>query len=105
MAGWKDKLARTAQNNRREIVKANLNRREMAKFGLLTAGGALIAKQGLSARWALAQNLSLTTVQGVDGPPSPPAAAFVQPMPLLPLLSPSDPTKLRRGISPPDGLT
>jgi FtsP/CotA-like multicopper oxidase with cupredoxin domain len=104
MAGWKDKLALTAQNNRREIVKANLSRREMARFGLLTAGGALIAKQGLSARWASAETLSLMTVEGVDGPPSPPAAAFAQPMPFLPLLSPADPTRLRRG-GPPDGTT
>jgi hypothetical protein len=36
MASWKDKLALTAQNNRREIVKANLSRRELARFGLLT---------------------------------------------------------------------
>jgi hypothetical protein len=46
MAGWKEKLALTAQRNRQEIVKAKLNRREMIRLGLLTAGGALVVKQG-----------------------------------------------------------
>ena len=50
MTSWKDRLALTAQRNRQEIVKAKLNRREMMRLGLLTAGGALIAKAGLSAR-------------------------------------------------------
>ena len=50
MTSWKDKLALTAQRNRQEIVKAKLNRREMMRLGLLTAGGALIAKAGLSSR-------------------------------------------------------
>src|SRR6478609_1097194 len=50
MASWKDKLALTAQRNRQEIVKAKLDRREMMRLGLLTAGGALIAKAGLSSR-------------------------------------------------------
>ena len=39
MTSWKDKLALTAQRNRQEIVKAKLNRREMMRLGLLTAGG------------------------------------------------------------------
>src|SRR3984957_4675074 len=43
MTSWKDRLALTAQRNRQEIVKAKLNRREMMRLGLLTAGGALIA--------------------------------------------------------------
>ena len=50
MTSWKDKLALTAQRNRQEIVKAKLDRREMMRLGLLTAGGALIAKAGLSSR-------------------------------------------------------
>ena len=50
MTSWRDKLALTAQRNRQEIVKAKLNRREMMRLGLLTAGGSLIAKAGLSAR-------------------------------------------------------
>ena len=73
VASWKDKLALTAQKNRQEIVRAKLNRREMMRLGLLTAGGTLIVKQGLSARWgqALADDGSINAVQGVDGPPSP----------------------------------
>jgi hypothetical protein len=55
MTSWKDKLALTAQRNRQEIIKAKLNRREMMRLGLLTAGGALIAKAGLSARAFAAQ--------------------------------------------------
>ena len=39
MTSWKDKLALTAQRNRQEIVKAKLDRREMMRLGLLTAGG------------------------------------------------------------------
>src|SRR5215217_153619 len=39
-----------AQKNRREIVAAQLPRRDMIKMGLLTGAGYLIAKPGLSAR-------------------------------------------------------
>ena len=45
------KLWLTARRNRQEIVKAGLNRRELFKMGLLTSGGYLVAKSGLSA-WA-----------------------------------------------------
>ena len=85
MADWKQKLALTAQRNRQEIVKARLSRREMMRLGLLTAGGSLVVKQGLSARWALADTLSLNTVQGIDGPPSPPATPFIQELPRIPI--------------------
>ena len=85
MADWKQKLALTAQRNRQEIVKARLSRREMMRLGLLTAGGSLVVKQGLSARWALADTLSLNTVQGVDGPPSPAATPFIQELPRIPI--------------------
>ena len=46
MTSWKDKLALTAQRNRQEIVKAKLNRREMMRLGLLTAGGSLDRQGG-----------------------------------------------------------
>jgi FtsP/CotA-like multicopper oxidase with cupredoxin domain len=85
VADWKQKLALTAQRNRQEIVKARLSRREMMRLGLLTAGGSLVVKQGLSARWALADTLSLNTVQGVDGPPSPAATPFIQELPRIPI--------------------
>ena len=50
MPSWQDKLALIAQRNRQEIVKAKLSRREMVRMGLITAGGTLVAKAGLSSR-------------------------------------------------------
>ena len=84
MASWKEKLALTAQRNRQEIVKAKLDRREMMRLGLLTAGGSLIVKAGLSARAFAAQGppdagaagLTPLTTPGVFGPPSPPATPW-----------------------------
>ena len=105
MTGWKEKLALTAQRNRQEIVKAKLSRREMMRLGLLTGGGGLIVKEGLSAR-AFADDGTLTFVKGVDGPPSPPATPWVQPMPTLTIktpLDPFDPNQMPYG--PPDGTT
>ncbi|HEY6175297.1 MAG TPA: hypothetical protein VIX73_12660, partial [Kofleriaceae bacterium] len=40
-----------ARKNRLEIIKAQLNRRDMIKAGLLGAGGYLVLKNGLS-QWA-----------------------------------------------------
>ena len=99
MTDWRDRLALTAQRNRQEIVRANLSRREMIRLGLLTAGGSLVLKKGLSAR-ALADDGTLTFVKGVDGPPSPPARPFIQEMPRLPVLTPSDPNHMERGGVP-----
>ena len=65
VADWQQRLALTAQRNRQEIVKARLSRREMVRLGLLTAGGSLVIKQGLSSRWAWADG---------NTPPSPPAS-------------------------------
>jgi hypothetical protein len=40
-----------AAKNRRELIAAGLtSRRDLMKMGLLTAGGMLVAKSGLSAR-------------------------------------------------------
>ena len=69
MADWKQKLALTAQRNRQEIVKAKLDRREMMRLGLLTAGGALIAKAGLSSR-AFGQTAA-TTLNDPECDPEP----------------------------------
>ena len=99
MADWKAKLALTAQRNRQEIVKAKLNRREMMRMGLLTAGGMLVIKQGLSARWAWADNNS-----GIDGPPSPPITPWLQPMPILPIKTPVLPTQMTAGPDGPNGV-
>ena len=106
MASWKVKLALTAQGNRREIVRAKLNRREMMRLGLLTAGGTLVVKQGLSARWgqALADDGSINAVQGVDGPPVPPSTPWVQPMPILPVKVSVDPNTMTAGPAGPNGV-
>src|SRR5258708_40004375 len=101
MSSWKDKLAGVAQRNRQEIVKAKLSRREMMRLGLLTAGGALIAKQGLSAR-ALAKGGSgsggIDTAIGTPAadPPSPNSPPWVQPMPPIPDTTPGAPAEKLR---------
>ena len=108
MTGWKEKLALTAQRNRQEIVKAKLSRREMMRLGLLTAGGATDRQDRASAARAFADDGSLTFVKGVDGPPSPPAAPWVQPMPILPVKAPVNPFDRPNGKmpnGPPDGTT
>src|SRR5712671_2515628 len=105
MTSWKDRLALTAQRNRQEIVKAKLDRREMMRLGLLTAGGALIAKAGLSSRAFGQAAPTLTdpdaTLRRVPG--SPPIRPWVQPMPRLPVLAPMNPEAMEYGC--PDGTT
>ncbi len=106
MTSWKDRLALTAQRNRQEIVKAKLDRREMMRLGLLTAGGSLIAKAGLSSR-AFGAGLD-NTLTGVDltlgkVPPSPPVRPWVQPMPRLTVKKPVKAKDLLWGA--PDGTT
>src|SRR5471030_2541888 len=109
MVSWKNKLAVIGQRNRQEIVKAKLSRREMMRLGLLTAGGALIAKQGLSAR-ALAQGGSggggggghgaddTTTLETTSAvPPSPMTTPWVQPMPRLSVKTPVLPQNMSHG--------
>ncbi len=110
MADWKGKLALTAQQNRQEIVKAKLNRREMMRHGLLTAGGSLVVKAGLSSR-AFAQNSgsgsgSSGSGSGSSGsdsgvPASPPTTPWAQPLPRPPLKRPVAREALTGG--PPDG--
>jgi hypothetical protein len=104
MTSWKQKVLLTAQRNRQDIVKAKLNRREMMRLGLLTAGGNLILKPGLSSR-AFGKEATLsspdTTLNRV--PASPPAPPWVQPMPLLTVKTPVDYRNMLGG--PPDGTT
>ncbi|HXE53046.1 MAG TPA: multicopper oxidase domain-containing protein [Tepidisphaeraceae bacterium] len=101
MTDWKSKLARTAQRNRQEIVKAKLDRREMLRLGLITAGGSLVLKSGLSSR----AQAALTDVDPRLGavPASPPTTPWVQPMPRLVLKNNVDPHDMLGG--PPDGMT
>jgi FtsP/CotA-like multicopper oxidase with cupredoxin domain len=77
-----------AAKNRRELIAAGLtSRRDLIKMGLLTAGGMLVAKSGLSAR-AYAQgggsnNLCVPSQQAA----SPPTRSFVDPLPIMPTAS------------------
>ena len=89
MTSWKDRLALTAQRNRQEIVKAKLDRREMMRLGLLTAGGSLIAKAGLSSR-AFGGGLAEKDPTLIRQPPSPPAQPWKAPMPRLTVKTPVD---------------
>jgi FtsP/CotA-like multicopper oxidase with cupredoxin domain len=89
-----------AAKNRRELIAAGLtSRRDLFKMGLLTAGGMLIAKSGLSARAngqqvqtnnppSSGNNTSPGTNQNcVPGnqTASPPTRPFIQALPIMPL--------------------
>jgi FtsP/CotA-like multicopper oxidase with cupredoxin domain len=87
-----------AAKNRRELIAAGLtSRRDLFKMGLLTAGGMLVAKSGLSARAqttitnqpaSSGQNTSPGTNQNcVPGnqTQSPHTRAFISPLPIMPL--------------------
>lgn len=90
-----------AAKNRRELIAAGLtSRRDLIKMGLLTAGGMLVAKSGLSARAqqvttnnpaSSGQNTSPGTNQNcVPGnqTASPQTRAFVTPLTVMPLVQP-----------------
>jgi len=80
-----------AAKNRRELIAAGLtSRRDLLKMGLLTAGGMLVAKSGLSARASSrayqqstggSNNLCIPSQQAA----SPPTRAFVDPLPIMPV--------------------
>src|SRR5262249_21066832 len=87
-----------AANNRRELIAAGLtSRRDLFKMGLLTAGGMLVAKSGLSARAqqtitnqpaSNGQNTSPGTNQNcVPGnqTQSPHTTPFIDPLVVMPL--------------------
>ena len=77
MAGWKQKLTETARQNRVELVEAKLSRRDLFKMGLLTSGGFLVAKLGLSHR-----------AVGADTPVSPPTTPWLEELPIPPVAQP-----------------
>jgi len=78
-AQWKQML--NAQKNRRELIAARLDRRELFKLGLLTSGGYLVAKSGLSA-WADGGCDPGTCQLGC----SPTTTPFVDPLTISPVL-------------------
>src|SRR3954469_5101381 len=81
-----------ARKNRLEIIKAQLNRREMLKAGLLGSSGYLVLKNGLS-QWAsghaIASGGNSGPGGGGGGGTSPPTRAFVEPMPIMPVMQPA----------------
>jgi FtsP/CotA-like multicopper oxidase with cupredoxin domain len=85
-ARYREMLA--AAKNRRELIAAGLtSRRDLFKMGLLTAGGMLVAKGGLSSR-AYGQTVNGGTNQLClpnNQPASPPTRAFVEPLPVMPV--------------------
>src|SRR5258707_14050710 len=85
-AGYREML--TAAKNRRELIAAGLtSRRDLFKMGLLTAGGMLVAKGGLSSR-AYGQTVNGGTNQLClpnNQPASPPTRAFIEPLPVMPI--------------------
>src|SRR5450432_1265568 len=103
MASWKDKVQQQAQRNRQEIVKAKLSRREMVRLGLLTAGGSLVVKQGLSNRAFGAETLTDPDATLSKATASPPVRPWVAPMPRLTVAQPIDRKLMTFGT--PDGTT
>ena len=79
----------TAAKNRRELIAAGLtSRRDLFKLGLLTAGGMLVAKSGLSSR-AYGQSVNGGTNQMCLPnlqPASPATRAFVEPLTVMPMV-------------------
>ena len=80
----REKESEIAARNRRELIAAGLNRRDLMKMGLLTAAGMLISKKGLSAHPRSRSGLALAD----DHPVSPTTTPFVDDMPRLPVLKP-----------------
>jgi FtsP/CotA-like multicopper oxidase with cupredoxin domain len=83
-----------AAKNRRELIAAGLtSRRDLVKLGLLTAGGMLVAKSGLSARAGLGMQQQQTIPPSGSNQvclpgnqaASPATTPFVQPLPIMPI--------------------
>ena len=94
-------LAEIARRNRQEIIKAGLSRRDLFKLGLITSGGYLVAKKGLSARASYADDNETCS--------SPPTRAFIELLPTprdgtMPIQTPVtlNPTPLRRQTQRPE---
>jgi FtsP/CotA-like multicopper oxidase with cupredoxin domain len=72
----KERSIWNAVRNRRELVTAQLSRRELVKLGLLTSAGYLVSRNGLSAD------------DSGGSPKSPPTTPFSEPMPIPPVKTP-----------------
>src|SRR5204863_9617538 len=71
----REKRQLRAMENRRELL--GVSRRDLLKAGLLTSAGYLVAKKGLSARAADADDDDVCI--------SPPTRAFIDPLPIPPV--------------------
>src|SRR5260370_21594182 len=69
-----------AAKNRRELIAAQLSRRDLMKMGLLTGAGYLVSKEGLSAR----SKFPIPLEQAA----SPPVTPFIEPLHSLPVKYP-----------------
>lgn len=86
----REKEVLDAAKNRRELISAQLSRRDLMKMGLLTGTGMLIPKLGLSARAYAAQFGG----GGSGQPASPPTTPWMEEMPLPPVAQPVAQTAL-----------
>jgi FtsP/CotA-like multicopper oxidase with cupredoxin domain len=87
-ARYKEML--NAAKNRRELIAAQYDRRELIKMGLVTAAGLLAPIKGLSARALPQQGIPNLCASGLPGDPgnqpaSPPTTPFTEPLPILPI--------------------
>ena len=82
--------AQNARNNRAEIVKAlsqgQITKRDLIRWGIFTAGGVLVAQNGLS---PFARSAYAAVPTGTPRSPLGTATKFSQPMPRLRLQSPT----------------
>jgi FtsP/CotA-like multicopper oxidase with cupredoxin domain len=89
-ARYKEML--NAAENRRELIAARFDRRELIRMGLLTSAGLLIPTKGLSARDQQfqqgASNLCGPPLAPANQPASPPTTPFIRPLPILPIAQP-----------------
>src|SRR5512134_1244075 len=84
MSGRKQ-LAEISRRNRVELIEAGLTRRDLVKLGLVTAGGYLATKLGLSSR-ALGAGGAVHR--------SPPTTPWVEELPIPPVVEPGEVTSL-----------
>jgi FtsP/CotA-like multicopper oxidase with cupredoxin domain len=90
----REKEVLDSAKNRREIIAAQLSRRDLMKMGLLTTAGFLIPKNGLSARAPQfggggSFGGGCYGFYGQSGTPvSPPTTPFVEALPIMPIHQP-----------------
>jgi len=91
IARWRWKELLQARRSRLELIKAGFTRRDLVNMGLLTAGGMLIAKRGLSSRayasWGSGTDCHYDN-SGCGNCASPSTAPFLMNMPIPPVKQP-----------------